>query len=105
VRRLRDENAVLHARLANAAKENSEVTWNCDALLRKLNGIKQPKLPTYTASTVFDARNRDRRVVRVFAFGSSSNAAHAQDVQGALGRTDREPCAVPTHLFGAHPAS
>ena len=41
VRRLRDENVVIHARLANAAKENSEVTWKRDALMRKLNGIKQ----------------------------------------------------------------
>ena len=41
VRRLRDENAILHARLATAAKEKSEVTWERDALLRKVNGIKQ----------------------------------------------------------------
>jgi hypothetical protein len=41
VRRLRDENTILRARLATAAKEKSEVTWERDALLRKLNGIKQ----------------------------------------------------------------
>ena len=41
MRRLRDENAVLHARLAAAAREKSEVTRERDALLRKLNGIKQ----------------------------------------------------------------
>lgn len=41
VRRLRDENAVLHARLATTAKEKSEITWERDALLRKVNGIKQ----------------------------------------------------------------
>ena len=41
VRRLRDENAVLHARLATTTKEKSEITWERDALLRKLNSIKQ----------------------------------------------------------------
>ena len=41
VRRLRDENAVLHARLATTTKEKSEVTWERDALLRKVNSIKQ----------------------------------------------------------------
>jgi len=40
VRRLREENSTLRARLATAAKEKSEITWECDALLRKLNGIK-----------------------------------------------------------------
>jgi hypothetical protein len=40
VRRLRDENTTLRARLATAAKEKSEITWECDALLRKLNAIK-----------------------------------------------------------------
>jgi hypothetical protein len=40
VRRLRDENAILHARLATATKEKSEVTWERDALLRKVNSIK-----------------------------------------------------------------
>jgi hypothetical protein len=41
VRRLRDENAVLRARLATTTKEKSEITWERDALLRKLNSIKQ----------------------------------------------------------------
>ena len=41
VRRLREENSTLRARLASAAKERSEITWERDALLRKLNGIKQ----------------------------------------------------------------
>jgi hypothetical protein len=41
VRRLREENSTLRARLATAAKEKSEITWECDALLRKLNAIKQ----------------------------------------------------------------
>lgn len=40
VRRLREENSTLRARLATAAKERSEITWECDALLRKLNAIK-----------------------------------------------------------------
>ena len=40
VRRLREENSTLRARLATAAKEKSEITWECDALLRKLNAIK-----------------------------------------------------------------
>ncbi|KAF8488475.1 hypothetical protein F5888DRAFT_1799013 [Russula emetica] len=41
VRRLREENSILRARLATSAKEKSEITWERDALLRKLNGIKQ----------------------------------------------------------------
>lgn len=41
VRRLREENSTLRARLATTAKEKSEITWECEALLRKLNGIKQ----------------------------------------------------------------
>ena len=41
VRRLREENSVLRAKLATASKEKSEVTWERDASLRKLNGIKQ----------------------------------------------------------------
>ncbi len=40
VRLLREENSTLRARLASAAKEKSEITWERDALLRKLNGIK-----------------------------------------------------------------
>ena len=40
VHRLREENSALRARLATAAKEKSEITWECDALLRKLNAIK-----------------------------------------------------------------
>ena len=40
VRRLREENSTLRARLATAAKEKAEITWECDALLRKLNSIK-----------------------------------------------------------------
>ncbi|KAI0298849.1 hypothetical protein BC826DRAFT_85942 [Russula brevipes] len=41
VRRLREENTLLRARLATAAKEKSEVISERDALLRKLNGVKQ----------------------------------------------------------------
>lgn len=40
VHRLREENSTLRALLATAAKEKSEITWECDALLRKLNAIK-----------------------------------------------------------------
>jgi hypothetical protein len=40
VLRLREENSTLRARLATSAKEKSEITWECEALLRKLNGIK-----------------------------------------------------------------
>lgn len=40
VHRLREENSTLRARLATAAKEKAEITWECDALLRKLNSIK-----------------------------------------------------------------
>jgi hypothetical protein len=40
VRRLREENSTLRARLATAAKEKSEISWECEALLRKLNAIK-----------------------------------------------------------------
>jgi hypothetical protein len=41
VRRLREENTLLRARLATAAKEKSEIISERDALLRKLNGVKQ----------------------------------------------------------------
>jgi hypothetical protein len=41
LRRLREENASLRAKLATAAKENAEITRERDVLLRKLNGIKQ----------------------------------------------------------------
>jgi len=37
---LREENSALRARLASTSKEKSEITWERDALLRKLNGIK-----------------------------------------------------------------
>ena len=40
VRCLHEENSTLRIRLATAAKEKSEITWECDALLRKLNAIK-----------------------------------------------------------------
>lgn len=49
LRRLREENASLRAKLATAAKENTEITRERDVLLRKLNGIKQlidiPEVP------------------------------------------------------------
>lgn len=55
VRRLREENSILHARLATAAKEKSEVTRECDALLRKLNAIRLlldgPTLDAISVST------------------------------------------------------
>jgi len=41
VRRLRDENSMLRARLATTTRENAEVTRERDALFRKLHGIKQ----------------------------------------------------------------
>ncbi|KAH9071561.1 hypothetical protein EDB83DRAFT_2364678 [Lactarius deliciosus] len=41
VRRLREENAALRAKLATTAKERKEVTHERDVLLRKLNGVKQ----------------------------------------------------------------
>ena len=41
LRHLREENSTLRARLATASKEKSEITWERDALLRKLNGIRQ----------------------------------------------------------------
>ena len=41
VRRLREENATLKAKLATSAKEKREVTHERDVLLRKLNGVKQ----------------------------------------------------------------
>lgn len=40
-RRLREENAILKAKLATAAKEKTEVTRERDVLFRKLNGVKQ----------------------------------------------------------------
>jgi hypothetical protein len=40
VRRLREENSALRAQLATTAREKSEITWECEALLRKLNSIK-----------------------------------------------------------------
>jgi len=41
VRRLRDENSMLRARLATTTREKAEVTRERDALFRKLHGIKQ----------------------------------------------------------------
>lgn len=41
VRRLRDENSMLRARLATTTRERVEVTRERDALFRKLHGIKQ----------------------------------------------------------------
>ena len=41
VRRLRDENSILRARLATAAKEKVEVTRERDALFRRLYSIRQ----------------------------------------------------------------
>ncbi|KAH9002462.1 hypothetical protein EDB86DRAFT_3074235 [Lactarius hatsudake] len=41
VRRLREENAALRAKLATTTKERKEVTHERDVLLRKLNGVKQ----------------------------------------------------------------
>jgi predicted nuclease with TOPRIM domain len=41
VRRLRDENSLLRARLATAAREKVEVTRERDALFRKLYSISQ----------------------------------------------------------------
>ncbi|KAI0248838.1 hypothetical protein BJV78DRAFT_1232845 [Lactifluus subvellereus] len=51
LRRLREENASLRAKLATAAKEKTEVTRERDVLLRKLNGVKQlidgPEVPQF----------------------------------------------------------
>src|SRR5712675_418809 len=41
VRRLREENSILRARLATAARERTEITWERDTLFRKLSNIKQ----------------------------------------------------------------
>ena len=41
VRRLRDENSILRARLATAAREKAEVIRERDTLFRKLHGIRQ----------------------------------------------------------------
>jgi hypothetical protein len=37
VRRLHEENSTLHAQVATTAREKSKITWECEALLRKLN--------------------------------------------------------------------
>ncbi|KAI9508113.1 hypothetical protein F5148DRAFT_20640 [Russula earlei] len=57
VRRLHEENSILRALLATAAKEKSEITWERDTLFRKLNTIKQ----------LIDGSTLDERVVIVSA--------------------------------------
>jgi chromosome segregation ATPase len=41
MRRLREENSILRAKIVTAAKEKSEIIWERDTLFRKLNSIKQ----------------------------------------------------------------
>ncbi|KAF8500312.1 hypothetical protein F5888DRAFT_1633075 [Russula emetica] len=62
VRRLCEENSTLRARLATAAKEKSEITWECDALLRKLNGIVDG--PALRAQIVHDSFGRAASTLR-----------------------------------------
>ncbi|KAI0306861.1 hypothetical protein B0F90DRAFT_1813721 [Multifurca ochricompacta] len=55
VHRLREENASLRAKLATAVTEKTEITRERDALLRKLNGVKQLiDSPTFDDRVVSD---------------------------------------------------
>jgi cell shape-determining protein MreC len=57
--RLREENATLKAKLATTTKEKSEVTYERDVLLRKLNGVKAARLGSSGASSEPTLRRPD----------------------------------------------
>ncbi|KAH9985211.1 hypothetical protein BJV74DRAFT_886342 [Russula compacta] len=96
VRRLREENSVLRANLATAAKERSEATWERDALLRKLNGIKQlidgPAAAVGGKDVSTDRQNVERpRLAGPRTARPSSHVSHVHTITQVSGPAEPEP--------------